>query len=90
MFIQTTENEFCMAVLPGDYFGDDYESFSPIGMLAQQNYNVGYDLNGMRVYFQRFDCELLVSFKLCVKKNKLFEFLFLVLVPIILYSVFCS
>ncbi|KHN17528.1 Putative aspartic protease [Glycine soja] len=55
----TTENEFCMAVLPGDYFGDDYESFSPIGMLAQQNYNVGYDLNGMRVYFQRFDCELL-------------------------------
>lgn len=59
MFIQTTENEFCMAVLPGDYFRDDYESFSPIGMLAQQNYNVGYDLNGMRVYFQRFDCELL-------------------------------
>ncbi|KAL5183045.1 Aspartyl protease UND [Glycine soja] len=55
----TTENEFCMAVLPGDYFRDDYESFSPIGMLAQQNYNVGYDLNGMRVYFQRFDCELL-------------------------------
>ena len=40
-------------------FRDDYESFSPIGMLAQQNYNVGYDLNGMRVYFQRFDCELL-------------------------------
>lgn len=59
MFIQTTENEFCMAMLPGNYFGDDYESFSPIGMLAQQNYNVGYDLNGMRVYFQRFDCELL-------------------------------
>ncbi|KAJ1433563.1 Xylanase inhibitor, C-terminal [Sesbania bispinosa] len=59
MFIQTSENEFCMAVLPGNYFGDDYESFSSIGMLAQQNYNVGYDLNGMRLYFQRIDCELL-------------------------------
>ncbi|RZC25973.1 putative aspartic protease [Glycine soja] len=59
MFIQTTENEFCMAMLPGNYFGDDYESFSSIGMLAQQNYNVGYDLNRMRVYFQRIDCELL-------------------------------
>ncbi|XP_020231273.1 aspartic proteinase CDR1 [Cajanus cajan] len=59
MFIQTSENVFCMAVLPGNYFGDDYESFSSIGMLAQQNYNVGYDLNGMRVYFQRIDCELL-------------------------------
>ncbi|XP_027368774.1 aspartic proteinase CDR1-like [Abrus precatorius] len=58
MFVQTTENEFCMALLPGNYFGDDYESFSSIGMLAQQNYNVGYDLNGMRVYFQRIDCEL--------------------------------
>ncbi|KAK7329885.1 hypothetical protein VNO77_24066 [Canavalia gladiata] len=59
MFIQTSENEFCMAMLPGNYFGDDYESFSSIGMLAQQNYNVGYDLNGMRLYFQRIDCELL-------------------------------
>lgn len=59
MFIQTSENEFCMAVLPGNYFGDDYESFSSIGMLAQQYYNVGYDLNGMRLYFQRIDCELL-------------------------------
>ncbi|TKY54652.1 putative aspartic protease [Spatholobus suberectus] len=48
-----------MAVLPGNYFGDDYESFSSIGMLAQQNYNVGYDLNEVRLYFQRIDCELL-------------------------------
>ncbi|KAK7265341.1 hypothetical protein RJT34_32960 [Clitoria ternatea] len=59
MFVQTLENEFCMAVLPGNYFGDDYESFSSIGMLAQQHYNVGYDLNVMRLYFQRIDCELL-------------------------------
>lgn len=59
MFLQTSEDEFCMAVLPGNYFGDDYESFTSIGMLAQQNYNVGYDLNEMRLYFQRIDCELL-------------------------------
>jgi len=59
MFIQTSENEFCMAVLPGNYFGDDYETFSSIGMLAQQYYNVGYDLNEMRLYFQRIDCQLL-------------------------------
>ncbi|QCD80468.1 aspartyl protease family protein [Vigna unguiculata] len=59
MFTQTSENEFCMAVLPGNYFGDDYESFSSIGMLAQQYYNVGYDLNGMRLYLQRIDCQLL-------------------------------
>ncbi|KAK7347639.1 hypothetical protein VNO80_22176 [Phaseolus coccineus] len=53
------QNEFCMAVLPGSYFGDDYQSFSSIGMLAQQYYKVGYDLNGMRLYFQRIDCQLL-------------------------------
>ncbi|KAJ7955698.1 Aspartic proteinase CDR1-like [Quillaja saponaria] len=59
MFIQTSDEEFCMAVLPGNYYGDDYESFSAIGMMAQQNYNVGYDLKSMQLFFQRIDCSIL-------------------------------
>jgi hypothetical protein len=54
MFFAAGPNQFCMAVVPSK--PDDV---SVIGVLAQQNYNVGYDLDAKTVSFQRIDCELL-------------------------------
>lgn len=42
---------FCMAVLESEV--------NIIGVMSQQYYNVGFDLDAMRVSFQRIDCELL-------------------------------
>eukprot|EP00258_Populus_trichocarpa_P029321 XP_024445340.1 protein ASPARTIC PROTEASE IN GUARD CELL 1 [Populus trichocarpa] len=39
--------------------GDNSKNLSVIGMMAQQNYNVGYDIGQNKLYFQRIDCELL-------------------------------
>ncbi|CAI0394561.1 unnamed protein product [Linum tenue] len=52
MFIQAGDGVFCLAVVRS-------ESFSIVGMMVQQGYNVGYDLNESRVYFQDIDCQLL-------------------------------
>ncbi|CAL1358741.1 unnamed protein product [Linum trigynum] len=52
MFIPAGDGVFCLAVVRS-------ESFNIVGMMAQQGYNVGYDLNESRVYFQDIDCQLL-------------------------------
>ncbi|CAN1328475.1 Aspartic proteinase CDR1 [Linum perenne] len=36
---------------------------SIIGVMAQQGYNVGYDLKGSRIYFQDLDCQILEARK---------------------------
>ncbi|XP_059630077.1 aspartic proteinase CDR1-like [Cornus florida] len=51
LFRQHSPNVFCMEVLVS-------HQMSLLGIMAQQSYNVGYDLNGMNIYFQRIDCEL--------------------------------
>ncbi|CAI0394563.1 unnamed protein product [Linum tenue] len=52
MFYQVEEDVFCLAVLRSN-------SVSIVGVMAQQGYNVGYDLKASRVYFQDIDCQLL-------------------------------
>ncbi|CAN1223568.1 Aspartic proteinase CDR1 [Linum grandiflorum] len=52
-FVQHNWDTFCLGFLRNPY---DDES-SCIGILAQQNYNVGFDLADKRVYFQRIACE---------------------------------
>ncbi|CAI0394566.1 unnamed protein product [Linum tenue] len=51
-FLQHDRDIFCLAFLEADY-GES----SCIGILAQQNYNVGFDLSEKKVYFQRIDCK---------------------------------
>lgn len=62
LFHQRTEDRFCMAVDP-DSLGNDYvvTPTNIIGVMAQQNYNVAYDLDKKLIYFQRIDCELLID-----------------------------
>ncbi|GLU10538.1 hypothetical protein SLE2022_273320 [Rubroshorea leprosula] len=55
LFIDNGSGEFCMAVQESR--NDD--QWNMIGVLAQQNYNVGYDLVGKQLTFQRIDCQLL-------------------------------
>ncbi|XP_004297898.1 PREDICTED: aspartic proteinase nepenthesin-1-like [Fragaria vesca subsp. vesca] len=55
-FEVTGDDEFCMAVQMAD---GGTESLNVIGILAQQNYNVAYDLAAKKVYFQKIDCGLL-------------------------------
>ncbi|CAN1328437.1 Aspartic proteinase CDR1 [Linum perenne] len=52
MFIQVDDDVFCFA-----FARSPTSSF--IGMMAQQGYNVGYDLVGKRLHFQELDCEVL-------------------------------
>ena len=56
LFIETSPNQFCMAVLPS--IAND---MTIIGVMAQQNYNIAYDLAGSSVSIERIDCELLES-----------------------------
>lgn len=60
LFIQMTDDTFCMAVGP---ISSTSLWFKPsiIGLLAQQSYNMGYDLDNQQIYFQRIDCELLIE-----------------------------
>ncbi|KDP25624.1 hypothetical protein JCGZ_20780 [Jatropha curcas] len=55
IFFKLDEGLSCLAFLPGD----SDEQVSIIGILAQQNYNVAYDIDKRRIYFQRIQCELL-------------------------------
>lgn len=59
LFFQRWPHAFCMAVLPSFVNGENYTSLSLIGMMAQQNYNVAYDIGGKKLAFERVDCELL-------------------------------
>lgn len=58
LFKQVMDNVFCMAVGPINEAGIGNVP-SVIGLLAQQSYNVGYDLVNGFIYFQRIDCQLL-------------------------------
>ncbi|XP_030535575.2 aspartic proteinase nepenthesin-1-like [Rhodamnia argentea] len=55
-FHENGPGEFCMAVSPS---GSDLKELSVIGVMAQQSYNIGYDIGGKKIFFQRIDCELL-------------------------------
>ncbi|KAF2313120.1 hypothetical protein GH714_009377 [Hevea brasiliensis] len=56
LFAQDTKDVFCVAV---SHLNNATTQPSIIGILAQQYYNVAYDLGAKRIYFQRIDCELL-------------------------------
>ena len=55
LFVQKNQDVFCLAVLESNLKNVG----SVIGIMAQQHYNVAYDLIGKWVYFQRIDCEVL-------------------------------
>ncbi|CAB4292707.1 unnamed protein product [Prunus armeniaca] len=55
LFQEYGQNELCMA-LQESPVGND---LNVVGIMAQQFYNVAYDLAANKVYFQRIDCELL-------------------------------
>ncbi|KAJ4832608.1 hypothetical protein Tsubulata_027157 [Turnera subulata] len=59
LFFEHWPGTFCLAVGPTHAFGEDERNLSIIGVMAQQNYNVGYDLTTSKLYLQRIDCELL-------------------------------
>ncbi|CAI0394732.1 unnamed protein product [Linum tenue] len=52
LFKQVTGDVFCFAVLRTG-------TISIVGMMAQQGYNVGYDLRAREVYLQSMDCQIL-------------------------------
>ncbi|KAL1221549.1 Aspartyl protease UND [Cardamine amara subsp. amara] len=52
-------NVFCMSVRPTTEHGVQYKDFTAIGLMAQQYYNIAYDLKEKNVYLQRIDCVLL-------------------------------
>ncbi|KAM1833158.1 hypothetical protein ACFX13_023009 [Malus domestica] len=49
------EGEFCMAV----QVSPEGSNLNVVGIMAQQHYNVAYDLAASQVYFQSIDCQLL-------------------------------
>ncbi|KAJ0091303.1 hypothetical protein Patl1_14585 [Pistacia atlantica] len=57
MFYQFTARMYCLAFGPSSQKGYDY--FSVIGVLAQQNHNIAYDLIGKKLYIQKIECSLL-------------------------------
>ncbi|KAJ4913576.1 Eukaryotic aspartyl protease family protein [Raphanus sativus] len=57
LFVESDNGDrFCLALSM-----NTFDDMSVIGAMAQQHYNVGYDLLTMNVYFQRTDCEILDS-----------------------------
>ncbi|CAN1328465.1 Aspartic proteinase CDR1 [Linum perenne] len=59
IFIQVKNDIFCLAITRSDRT----KGVSIIGVMAQQGYNVGYDLKGSRIYFQDLDCQILEARK---------------------------
>ncbi|CAN0913779.1 Probable aspartic protease At2g35615 [Linum grandiflorum] len=57
MFWQVSDDIFCLAITRS-------KDFNIVGMIAQQGYNVGYDMDRSTnlLYFQKVDCEELVDF----------------------------
>lgn len=53
-FHENGEEEFCLAL-------QEYEDLSVIGAMAQQSYNVGFDVSASKLAFERIDCQLLDS-----------------------------
>lgn len=52
LFQGNGKEEFCLAL-------QESQEMNIIGIMAQQNYNVGFDIAGKNVFFQRIDCQLL-------------------------------
>ncbi|XVE98834.1 hypothetical protein REPUB_Repub03eG0142800 [Reevesia pubescens] len=61
LFYYKEPQVFCLAIHPVRSFEEipDPNSISIIGVMAQQNYNVAYDLTNQRLHLQRIDCQLL-------------------------------
>ncbi|XP_010548583.1 PREDICTED: aspartic proteinase CDR1 [Tarenaya hassleriana] len=64
LFYQMPKSEayqdvFCMAIRPTKDQGVQFKDFTAIGLMAQQYYNIGYDLKDQKLYLQRVDCVLL-------------------------------
>ncbi|GLT95122.1 hypothetical protein SLE2022_128240 [Rubroshorea leprosula] len=59
LFYQRSRNVFCMLVRPSDVGGWRMSEMTIIGVNAQQNYNLAYDIPGKMLYFQRIDCQVL-------------------------------
>ncbi|KAL3744012.1 hypothetical protein ACJRO7_013289 [Eucalyptus globulus] len=58
MFFQLSAGVLCMAILP---IIPEMNGESMIGVMAQQSYNVGYDIRQGKIFFQRIDCSVLES-----------------------------
>ncbi|XP_038699745.1 aspartyl protease UND-like [Tripterygium wilfordii] len=54
MFLQANSDHFCMSVRPLK----DGRKISVIGIMAQQNYNVGFDLEAGMVHLQKIDTDI--------------------------------
>ncbi|XP_050205721.1 uncharacterized protein LOC126655540 [Mercurialis annua] len=53
LFYSKTPNKFCLAVYPSsNIHSAGFKTLILIGLLAQQNYNVGYDLKNGKLYFK--------------------------------------
>lgn len=61
IFLQARPTIFCLAVGSSSDHGPASKDLSLIGMFAQQNYHVGYDIYANKLYFQRIDCDLLID-----------------------------
>ncbi|XP_058000722.1 aspartyl protease UND-like [Hevea brasiliensis] len=62
IFYQHNSSIFCMAVFPSSQLPEEHFRYvTIIGVMAQQNYNVGYDLLAKKLYFQSIDCQLYVD-----------------------------
>lgn len=53
-FRQVEHNELCFAMLPANYY-----DLTIIGVLAQQGYNIAFDIAAKKIFFKRIDCQLL-------------------------------
>ncbi|OAY40960.1 aspartyl protease UND [Manihot esculenta] len=59
IFYEATTSTFCMAVYPSSHL--PYKHFwdiTVIGIMAQQNHNIAYDLHEKKLYFESIDCEV--------------------------------
>lgn len=51
-FQENGKEEFCLAL-------QESQEMNIIGIMAQQSYNVGFDISGKNAFFQRIECQLL-------------------------------
>lgn len=56
LFHDNGPGELWMALSPSS---SDLKELSVTGVMAQQSYNIGYDIGGKKIFFQRIDWELL-------------------------------
>uniref|UniRef100_A0A2C9VAK4 Peptidase A1 domain-containing protein n=1 Tax=Manihot esculenta TaxID=3983 RepID=A0A2C9VAK4_MANES len=59
IFYQATASIFCMAVYPSSRLPDKpFQDATVIGVMAQQNHNVAYDLQEKKLYLESIDCQV--------------------------------